>query len=274
VAGLTLAVLSADVGCSKTEPFVAGPLRTPQELVGEGFGHSRVVMINDIHDGAKRLVRARRAIESVLPTAAQTGVAFLAMEALTPSFADEANRTRAVPEAPSPDSYLAQPEMRDLLAAALRAGMTLVAYEVDNDRELPDALRGVAPSDPAYVDWRERTQAEHLRAFLAPMPPDTKLLVVPGDSHLGKQPTGTYTPMAVYFQRATGIEPFSIDQGYGSDLTPSTSKQTLTPEVRQALDGLPDHRGGYFREQDPDPNRRGRRDVDAFIIAADNNTLE
>ena len=105
--------------------------RSPEELVTIGFQCSTVVMMNEAHNDLKRCIRTREIGRRILPAANQAGVRHLAMEALWPySFAAEANRTRQVPAMPE-EGYLAQPEMRIFMQAALDLGWTLVPYEAD-----------------------------------------------------------------------------------------------------------------------------------------------
>src|SRR6266511_528361 len=95
----------------------SAPLRRPEELVNIGFGRSRVVMMNEAHDGSRRCVRTRAVGRRVLRTAYENGVRHLAMEALWPAVAAQANRTRRVPESDQL-GYLRQPEMRQLVQDA------------------------------------------------------------------------------------------------------------------------------------------------------------
>jgi hypothetical protein len=59
--------------------------RTPEQLVALGIRRSRVVMMNEAHDGLRRCVRTRRVGQRVLPAAHDAGVRYLAMEALNPA---------------------------------------------------------------------------------------------------------------------------------------------------------------------------------------------
>ena len=52
----------------------AAAWRTPQELVQEGFGRGRVVMLNEAHHGLKRCVRTRELGRQILPSAHAMGV--------------------------------------------------------------------------------------------------------------------------------------------------------------------------------------------------------
>jgi hypothetical protein len=85
-----------------------------------GFQRPRVVMMNEAHDGWRRCIRTRQLGVRVLPAAHAAGARHLAMEAVSPAFADEANARGEVPDAAS--GYLAQPEMRDFIATALSLG--------------------------------------------------------------------------------------------------------------------------------------------------------
>ncbi|NEQ24466.1 MAG: hypothetical protein F6K28_36235, partial [Microcoleus sp. SIO2G3] len=110
--------------------------RTPEELLEIGLRRSRVVMINEAHDGLKRCIRTRQIGQRILPTAHKAGVRHLAMEALSPFFVDEANRTRQLPEVKIGMGYLHQPDMRAFMQAALDLGWALIPYEI-NFQEYP-----------------------------------------------------------------------------------------------------------------------------------------
>jgi hypothetical protein len=142
----------------------AGAWRTPRELVQEGFRRSRVVMLNEAHDGLTRCVRTRRVGRQVLPSAHAMGVRHLAMEALQPGDAEAANTSRRPPEAAG--GYLSQRDMRDLIQAALGLGWTLWRYEADIDHA-PVALVEQGLMSQAFTNWREVEQAHNLAGVLA-----------------------------------------------------------------------------------------------------------
>lgn len=206
---------------------------SPEELVEIGFAHSRVVMMNEAHNGLERCIRTREVGWRILPTAHAAGVRHLAMEALwSPEIAAQANESRQLPEAEQ--SYLSQPEMRAFIHTALDLGWTLVPYEADLnallrekfdmqvnfDAEIDEATRQKLESIREYTtslevtNWREEQQARNLIAALDVLPPDTRLLVWCGNGHLQKvapESTG-WIPMAQRFQAISGIDPFTIDQ--------------------------------------------------------------
>jgi hypothetical protein len=176
-------------------------LRKPEALLRSGFERSRVVMMNEAHDGQLRCVRTRQIGLRLLPTAHDLGVRHLAMEALWDRrLVERANTDRRLPGA---DGYVGQPEMRALIQGALDLGWTLLAYEADI-AAAPDA----DPMSPVVTEWREREQARNLRAAL----PGGPTLVWCGWGHLSKRsPPGRQT-MAQHLQAMTGLEPFSLDQ--------------------------------------------------------------
>ena len=179
------------------------------DLVEAGFDRSRVVMMNEGHDGLRRCKRTRWMGRLVLPRAHAAGVRHLAAEALTGEFAQEANRTRKLPAAES--GYLAQQDMRELLQSALDLGWSLAAYE---------APFGAEPEFESRIDevnWREGEQARNLARLLESLGDEARLLVWCGNSHLekvgGEIPgVGRMRPMGEQFAEVSGIEPFSIDQ--------------------------------------------------------------
>jgi hypothetical protein len=123
---------------------------SPEELVEIGFARSLVVMMNELHNGLQRSVRTRVLGKRVLPAAHAAGARHLAMEALTPEFAEEANGSRVVPPH-EPIGYLGQPDLRELIAAALELGWTLLHYEADFDRKPPE----FANLSMEETNWRE-----------------------------------------------------------------------------------------------------------------------
>ena len=179
----------------------AAAWRTPQELVQEGFRRGRVVMLNEAHDGLTRCIRTRRVGRQILPSAHAMGARHLAMEALTPEDAEAANTTRRPPD--DADGYLAQPDMRELLQAALEFGWTLWAYEADIDHG-PAALVDQGLGSQAFTNWRDAEQAGNLAAVLAGLPASDRLLVWCGNSHASKAASPDWTPDGPPLRRPGG----------------------------------------------------------------------
>ena len=179
--------------------------RSPEELVEIGLSRSRVLMVNEAHDGLKRCIRTRTIGTRMVEPAHAAGVRHLAMEALTPDFAAAANRERRL----GPGSeYLAQCDLRELMNAALEHGWSLIAYEATDNAEKHWMLS--ARND------RQEQQARNLTAALDRLRRGDMLMVWCGWSHHHKGSVrtseGPLELMGSRFQRAAQIIPFCIDQ--------------------------------------------------------------
>ena len=186
--------------------------RLPEELVSIGFERSRVVIMNEAHSGLARNIRSRKIGRRILPTAHAAGVRHIAMEALTPSVSTEANSTRQLPsDSEAATDYLAQPEMRAFIQAALDLGWTLIPYEINSEEHPSKDTLSVE-----FTNLREQVQAENLVKALQELPPHTKLLVWCGNSHHLKKVAELGDEevilMGYHFVQLSGIEHFAIDQ--------------------------------------------------------------
>ena len=161
-------------------------------------------MVNEAHDDLRRCIRTRRIGARMIEPAHLAGVRHLAMEALTPDFAAAANRDRRLG---SGDGYLAHPDLRELMTAALELGWSLIPYEAD-----------APPGDPHLLATRNQRQAQqaHNLASAFGRLPGAKLMVWCGWSHHCKRsfrlPDGKLELMGSRFQRAARVTPFCIDQ--------------------------------------------------------------
>jgi hypothetical protein len=244
-------------------------LRTPEELVRIGFERSRVVIVNECHSGDKHCARTRAVGRRMLPVANAIGVRHLAMEALVPTFAADANRLRILPSVPA--GYLAQPDMRDLIADALALGWTLVAYECDFG-----AWRGGSHLSLDFGNWRDAEEARNIQKFLSRSAPDVKLLVWCGHSHQRKTPQrypglqgGTWIRLGERLRDESGIDPFVIDQSvtvkYWWWRRPARDKKPFAAELRR-LGGT----AGFLREEDPEERWRTDASADAWVLSLEN----
>lgn len=188
-------------------------LRTPEELVEIGFSRSRVVMMNEAHNGDTRCIRTRLIGQHLLPTLHRLGVRHMAMEALQARTIEEVNSTRQI-AGDQAGYYFFQPDMRDFAQAALDLGWTLIAYEADFSQE-PANL-----SERGRNNWREEMQARNILAALNTLPPDARLFVWCGNSHHARaivpvdtgEPDEFWALMGYHFQQLSGIKHFVIDQ--------------------------------------------------------------
>ncbi|HEX6108654.1 MAG TPA: hypothetical protein VFZ02_04515 [Ktedonobacteraceae bacterium] len=261
--------------------------RSPEDLIMIGFGRSRVVMMNENHDGLLRCCRTREIGSRILPTAHQAGVRYLAMEALNLLFAEECNRTRHMPEAR--EGYLSQPEMRELIQSALDLEWTLISYEADMS-QVPPVLANKDDMSIAVTNWREEAQARNILSALQPLPSDAMLLVWCGNSHhmkeirhdeqmmiqrdgewiliskLAEEPD--WMPMGYQFKRMSSINPFTIHQYLLDGLSQTLS--LCTPQL-ESFGGT----AGFLKEEPPHPflAHFAQNGGDAFVFSTQN-TME
>lgn len=240
--------------------------RTPEELLEIGLTRSRVVMMNEAHDGLKRCIRTRQIGQRVLPTAHKAGVRHLAMEALSSFFVEEANRTRQLPEVGVGMGYLHQPDLRDLIGAALNLGWTLIPYEI-NFQTYPSDY----PLSMEYINLREEEQAKKLIRGLEALPPDAPLLVWCGNAHPTKTVIGDWIPMGYQFKQLTGIDPFVIDQTSTVKFPQRSGEQQQKIEqfLRQFASELVKKGGtaGFLQEETPPSFFQSAEGADAFLVS-------
>jgi hypothetical protein len=244
-------------------------LRTPEELVAIGFGRSHVVMMNEAHSAWQRCIRTREVGRRVLPVAYAAGARFLAMEALWPTVAAEANRARHVPESDHL-GYIGQPEMRQIVQDGLDLGFTLLAYEASREDEF--VRPGEDPMGMAATNRREAIQARNLVQALAALPPDAKLLVWCGNGHLVKAPLRQWSPMGYQFQVQSGVAPFTISQTRtvafpGMPDAACASVERLAEEYGPQL-LIRGGTAGWLTEEAPPHLRRSLED--AFLLSVHN----
>ena len=239
--------------------------RSAEELIGWGFAHAPVVMANEAHNGLARCVRTREVGVRMIGAAHQAGVRRLAMEALPWPAPDTPGPVWAIP--PDQGGYLAQPDMRRLITAALELGWSLWAYEAVFE---PAADAGPAEMlSMEFTNWREREQARNLcqvRAAAAGAP----LLVWCGNGHAGKEAIGEWVPMGWHFRSMSGTDPFVIDQTVTVTFTgkPQRWVRVLLATLGETLAA---HGGtaGILRDQAP-ASLNGWPGVDAVMVSTDN----
>jgi hypothetical protein len=232
--------------------------RTPEDLVRFGLERSRVLMMNEAHDGLRRCRRTRVIGRRILPVAKAMGVQRLSMEALGPPGAwFQACFVKA--------GYLAQPEMKEFIQAARELGLRLSGYEA-NPRRAPKELHSDTLS-LAYTNWREEEQARNLSELLGSLRGEEKLLVWCGNGHLLKEAVGDWVPMGVHFRRITGLEAFALDQTVTVDWDQGEHRgRHLLPRARPRLEAL-GGTAGFLRGEGPLGFPSG---VDAYLLSLEN----
>ena len=235
------------------------------ELTAWGFAQAPVVMANEAHNRLTRCVRTRETGIRMVHAAHQAGVRRLAMEALPWPASGKPGPIRAIPAAAG--GYLAQPDIRRLIAAALDLGWTLWAYEAVI--EPPVARDPAALLTMEVTNWREREQAQNLCRLMASAPAEP-LLVWCGNGHAQKAVAGEWVPMGHHFATMSAAEPFVIDQTVtvdwpGHDNSWKHSLLATLSEVLAAHGGA----AGVLRDQAPQPLDRWTG-ADALVVSTDN----
>lgn len=244
--------------------------RSPAELLEHGLGRSRLVLMNEAHSGLLRCVRTRELGRALLPVAHACGVRHLAMEALSGRIAERANASRRLEEL-TPGGYLGQPEMRELIGAALGLGWTLHAYEAD----FTQSPTRDGPEDNAAINWREDQQARNLGAIVTGLPASARILGWCGNGHLNRRSMTafhegemrTWTPMGSMVAAHCGFEPFSIDQ----DMT--VEFDGVEHEwLEQFADELRSHGGtaGFLAGDAPEELGWLGDSAEAYVLSLDN----
>jgi hypothetical protein len=228
--------------------------RSISDLVEIGLGTADVVLVNEAHHGLRRCIRTRRVGLEVVAAAHPLGVRRIAVEALCWGVTLTA-RERALGRCGS--GYLAQPDMRALLDAALYRGWAVLGYEATPESDPPRRS-----TDLDATNARESAQAEHLAAITADGQPT---LVWCGNGHLLDIDLDGWRPMGRRLRHDHGLSTFSIDQtrtvqwpsGANWDPTP------YTPALR-AHGGI----AGFLA--DDAPSTFPAYGADAYLFALDN----
>lgn len=166
------------------------------EWIAAQARNRQVVMINEAHHrpGTRQLTLA------LLPRLRASGFTHLALETLEAS--DTGLTQRRYPLYDRTGYYSGEPIYGEIIREALRLGFTLVPYE---SAGIPGQTQ----------QQRETRQAQNLIARVFADNPEAKLLVHAGYAHIDKALGGfgpRTRPMAMEFQRLSGIEPLSIQQ--------------------------------------------------------------
>lgn len=250
---------------------------TPEQIVEHGLNRSPVLMVNEAHDGSLRCVRTRRLGRSLLPAMHRNGVRILALEALDENFARKWNQTRQVEQFEQEMGYIGQPDLRDLMQAALDLGWELRGYDLDVSRYtekfawMTHASRETVLSQP-YIQWREDEQARNLLEIFKRRD-GAGILVWCGNGHHAEQtkqvslgPGFELRPMGLVFKDVSGVDPFTIDQSCTVEWPGSGQSDRAKEELelhRATLEKLGGS-AGYLVETE------SAESFDALILSVDN----
>ncbi len=178
----------------------------------------QVVFINEAH----HVPMGRAFTLSLLPGLYAQGFRYFAAETLYQT--DTQLQSRGYPTQKT-GYYTTEPTYSDLVRTALKLGFKVIPYEYHLKPS-----QGFSNSANPYADedLRERGEAQNIYDRILKHDPHAKILLHAGYGHisqksepvtwsagdLGTKTSGsaTFTPMAVYFERLSGIVPLSVDQ--------------------------------------------------------------
>lgn len=178
----------------------------------------RVLFLNEAH----HVPMGRAFALSLLPGLYAQGFRYFTAETLSEK--DTQLQKRGYP-IQSSGYYTHEPTFGDLVRTALKLGFHVVPYEyhLKFSQSLSESANPFADED-----LRERGEAQNVYDRILKRDPRAKILLYAGYGHiykktdtvtwsagdLGTKTSGSakFVPMAVYFQRLSGIAPFSIDQ--------------------------------------------------------------
>lgn len=168
-------------------------------IINESKSH-QVIFINEAHHSPQH----RAFTLSLLQALYDQGFRYFAAEAL--DVMDTELNSRGYPLSQKTAPITDEPMYGGLIRAAQKIGFKIVAYEF-----IPDC--SVSQESPLKCqNLREEGQAKNLYERIFKIDPTAKLLVHAGYGHIAKKGVSGWMPMAVYFKKFTGIDPYSIDQ--------------------------------------------------------------
>jgi hypothetical protein len=176
----------------------------------------RVLFINEAH----HVPQGRAFILSLLKGLYRQGFRYYAAETFSDRDLDVQKRGYPIQKT---GYYTREPVFGEVVRTALKLGFKLVPYEYQGSRSPFKA------SDPlAEVELRERGEAQNLYDRTLRRDTRARVLVHAGYGHIFRRVgtlswsagdggaetsgSGVFIPMAVYFQRLSGVVPFSVDQ--------------------------------------------------------------
>jgi hypothetical protein len=192
------------------------PVDARREILALAATH-HVIFINEAH----HVPMDRAFTLSLLQGLYRRGFRYFAAEALDER--DAGLQSRGYPTQAT-GYYTKEPVFGALVRTALHIGFRVVPYEY---RPAKSPSLAAAADPIAEEEKREEGEAENLCRRILQRDPHARILVHAGYAHIyrktmtadwpagatgSREARGTFVPMAVYFERLTGIVPLCIDQ--------------------------------------------------------------
>ncbi|MDQ5835969.1 MAG: hypothetical protein M3379_04225 [Acidobacteriota bacterium] len=181
-------------------------------VVAREARRTRLVIYGEEH----HLPQTRSLYEPLLRALWREGYRYLAGE----TFEDEVMKPGFKYPTYDTGVYTKDPVYADAVRAALRLGYKLVAYEA----------HGQGPAGD--MSYRDRTEAENLKARVFDRDPGAKVFVIVGRSHAAESTASDgWTPMASVLKRLTGIDPLTL---YAPTMTERLTREEEDPRYVDA----------------------------------------
>jgi hypothetical protein len=188
----------------KQSPLEGFRARSALKTINEAGDKHQVIIINEEH----RAPVHRALTYRLLSTLYAKGFRYFAAETLTIKDSDLSRRGYPTQES---GFYTADPVYGDVIRQAIKLGFKIVHYEHET--------RCASDNSDVCQEERERGQAQNLYDRVLKQDPKAKILVHVGRTHAAKTNyEGHYALMAWHFQKITGIEPFTVDQVFYTEL--------------------------------------------------------
>ena len=190
-----------DIADVKSSPVADYKMIDAVAAIDSIAGKNQVIMINEEH----RTPFHRALTTQLLAKLYAKGFRYFAAETINEEDAELNKRGYPVQKT---GTYTLDPVYADTIRTALKLGYKIVPYETrDTTCKSPE-------DNPEFcTDKRERDQAQNLYDRILKDDSQAKIFVHVGRGHNSKaELSKEFNFMAYYFQKITGIEPFTIDQ--------------------------------------------------------------
>ncbi|HJU61959.1 MAG TPA: hypothetical protein VJ864_07920 [Candidatus Binatia bacterium] len=212
VAALSLPIYRRRMpGVENAIPIPYKPQRAVEVIEGEAR-KTRIVVIGEEH----HLPQTRSLFETLVRVLWRQGYRYLAAE----TFSDKVmNPGFKYPDYQS-GYYLLDPVFASAVRVAKDMGYKLIAY--DTKERGPDA----------DASFRDRTQAENIKARTFDLDPQAKVFIIAGRGHASEETAQDgWTPMASVLKRLTGIDPLTV---YAPTMSQRLTSEEEDPRYRFA----------------------------------------
>ncbi len=205
---------------TQTIVFPPGVRAVPAlDVLAAAADTARVIMVNEQHHvSASRLLTLR-----LLPILWAKGFRYLAAEALAVADTGLGRRGYAIERVTG--YYTDDPVFGEIIRQALRIGYHVVPYDAEESQE--DSTDGLKPQLR-----RDSIEALNLYDRIFREEPNAKVLVHAGIAHIKESVTASWSPMAAYFRKLSGIDPVTADQ---TTLSEHSAPEYEHPAYRAAI---------------------------------------